>query len=49
MSRVEGELVHERKYYNEKVRAYNVRVRLFPRNMVAKLFGFNEREFFSLD
>jgi LemA protein len=49
MSRIEGELVHERKYYNEKVRAYNVRVRLFPRNIVAKLFGFKEREFFSLE
>jgi LemA protein len=49
MSHVEGELVHERKYYNEKVRAYNVRVRLFPRNIVAKLFGFKERDFFSLE
>jgi LemA protein len=49
MSQVEKELVHERKHYNEKVRRYNTRVRLFPKNIVAKLFGFRERPFYSME
>ena len=49
MSSIEREIAHERKYYNEKVREYNVRVKLFPRNIIAKLFGFKEREFFSME
>lgn len=44
---VEAQVLNERKYYNEVVRRYNVRVRLFPRNIIAKIFGFKERGFFS--
>ena len=44
---VESQILNERKYYNEVVRRYNVRVKLFPRNVIAKMFGFGEREFFS--
>ncbi len=44
---VEKELTHERKLYNQRVKRYNVRLRLFPRNIIAKIFGFKEREFFS--
>ena len=44
---VEAQILNERKYYNEVVRRYNVRVKLFPRNVIAKMFGFGEREFFS--
>lgn len=44
---VEAQILNERKYYNEVVRRYNVRVRLFPRNIIAKIFGFKEKEFFS--
>jgi LemA protein len=49
ISSVEAQVLNERKYYNEMVRRYNVRVRLFPRNIIAKIFGFKEREFFSND
>ena len=44
---VESQVLNERKYYNEVVRRNNVRVRLFPKNIIAKMFGFKEREFFS--
>jgi len=47
ISSVEAQVLNERKYYNEIVRRYNVRVRLFPKNMIAKMFGFKEKEFFS--
>ena len=43
----EREVLNERKYYNEVVRRYNVRLRLFPRNLVANAFGFKEKPFFS--
>jgi len=49
ISGVEKELVHERKYYNQRVKAYNVRLQLFPKNMVAKMFKFEEKPFFSMD
>ena len=47
ISSVEEQILNERKYYNEVVRRYDVRVKLFPRNIIAKIFGFKEREFFS--
>lgn len=47
ISSVEAQVLNERKYYNEVVRRYNVRARLFPRSIIAKMFGFKEREFFS--
>lgn len=46
---VERELVHERKVYNKRVSYYNGRVQLFPKNVVAKLFRFEEKPFFSIE
>ena len=43
----EREVLNERKYYNEVVRRYDVRLRLFPRKLVAKHFHFEEKPFFS--
>lgn len=36
----------ERKRFNDSVRALNVSVKRFPSNIIAKLFGFNERAYF---
>lgn len=49
ISNVERELVKERKYYNQRVKAYNIRIQLFPKNIIAKIFGFQEKSFFSMD
>jgi len=49
ISYVERELVHERKVYNKRVSWYNGRVQLFPKNLVAKLFKFGEKAFFSIE
>lgn len=43
---VERELVKERKLYNRRVSWYNVKLQEFPSNIVAKIFGFREKEFF---
>ena len=45
---VERELVHERKVYNKRVSWYNGTIQLFPKNLVAKLFSFQEKQFFSM-
>ena len=45
---VEKELVHERKVYNKRVSWYNEAIQLFPKNLVAKLFSFQEKQFFSM-
>jgi LemA protein len=42
----ENRIAVERRRYNETVRAYNTRVRQFPTNLVAGLFGFDQAEFY---
>ena len=49
ISHVERELLHERKVYNKRVSWYNQRIQEFPSNIIAKLFRFEEREFFSME
>ncbi|MBI4147424.1 LemA family protein [Candidatus Woesearchaeota archaeon] len=48
ISKVERELVHERKVYNKRVSWYNGSLQLFPKNIIAKLFKFEEKQFFSM-
>lgn len=38
-----------RKDYNEKVREYNVKIRSFPTNIIAGMFGFEKKELFEAD
>ena len=42
----ENRIAVERRRYNEAVRAYNVMIRTFPRNVIANMFGFVRAEFF---
>jgi len=44
----EDRIAASRRFYNGNVRAYNTRVRTFPSNLVAGMFGFRPREFFEL-
>ena len=37
---VEDEIANSRKYYNGTVRIYNDKIKVFPSNVVAKIFGF---------
>lgn len=39
----------ERGRYNEKVQAYNVKVKRFPSALIAGVFGFDERAYFNAD
>ncbi len=42
----ENRITTERGRFNETVKVYNTFINMFPRNMIAKLFGFESREFF---
>lgn len=42
----ENRITVERKRYNDAVGAYNKRIRVFPTNLIAAMFGFEKREFF---
>ncbi len=42
----ENRIATERRKYNEEVRSYNVKLRRFPTNIIAGMFGFEQREMF---
>ncbi len=46
---VENELMYERKVYNKRISWYNVKLQEFPSILIARLFGFKEKAFFSLE
>ena len=46
---VEKELLHERKVYNKRVSWLNQKIQEFPSNIIAKIFRFEEKEFFSME
>ncbi|MBQ3875919.1 MAG: LemA family protein [Oscillospiraceae bacterium] len=45
----ENRIAVARKDANEKVTAYNTSIKLFPKNIVAKMFGFKELPLFEAD
>lgn len=45
----ENRLAVARMDYNEVVRKYNSKVRRFPTNILASMFGFEQREYFEID
>jgi LemA protein len=46
---IEDAIQNARRYYNAVVRDLNTRVMQFPSNLVARTFGFREREFFEME
>ena len=47
LTSTEDKIEYARRYYNTSARDYNIRLRTFPRNVVAALFRFSPRAFFS--
>jgi LemA protein len=45
---LETDIQHARRYYNAVVRDYNTKIQSVPDMLVARPFGFTEREFFEL-
>jgi LemA protein len=48
LTNTEDRIAAGRRFYNGNVRALNTRVRIFPSNLVAAMFGFTSRDFFEL-
>lgn len=49
LNEIEGAVQNARRYYNAVVRDYNTKTEVFPTNLLAGMFGFTAREFFSLE
>lgn len=45
----EDKIQASRRFYNGNVRDFNTSLQVFPRNIVASMFSFKEREFFELE
>jgi LemA protein len=46
---VESTIQDARRYYNAVVRDYNTKVQSFPTNVLAGMFGFQQKQFFQVD
>ena len=46
LMKIEEDIANSRKYYNGSVKLLNIKVKVFPSNVVAKLFGFKEQKMF---
>lgn len=44
----ENRIAVERRRYNEAVKAYNIKIRRFPTNIIAGMFGFEKAPFFEV-
>jgi LemA protein len=49
LSNTEDRLQTSRRFYNANVRNYNERVQQFPSMVIARMFGFEQEEFFEVD
>ena len=49
LTEIEDQIQYARRYYNGAVRDYNIRVESFPSNVVAKVFRFEQGEFFEIE
>lgn len=48
LSETEDKIAYSRQFYNDTVLMYNNKCQMFPSNIIASLFHFNESEFFEV-
>jgi len=49
LGQIEEQLSQARRYYNAVVRDFNTKTQTFPSVLIARSFGFTQREFFEID
>lgn len=49
LERVEEDIANSRKYYNGAVKQYNLKVQMFPGNIIAGMFGFTPKKMFEVE
>jgi LemA protein len=45
----EGKIAYARQFYNDTVMKFNTKQQVFPSNIVASMFGFQEKEYFEIE
>ena len=48
LSGTESKVAYSRQFYNDSVLTYNTKVQNFPSNIIARMFAFQDREFFKV-
>ncbi|MFH1781206.1 MAG: LemA family protein [Patescibacteria group bacterium] len=49
LSDTENKIQASRRFYNGVVRDFNIKIQVFPNNLVAGMLGFNKRDFFEVE
>ncbi len=49
LSDTEDKVAYARQFYNTQLMEYNLKVKVFPNNMLVGIFGFKEKEFFKTE
>lgn len=49
LSDTENKISYSRQFYNSNVLEYNTKMKQFPTNIIASMFGFKEEEFFEVE
>ena len=49
LSKMESQLQAARRIYNNEVTKYNTKISVVPNNIIAKMFGFKEKELFEIE
>ena len=48
LASTENKIAYSRQFYNDAVQMYNTQVLSFPKNIIAGMFGFTQRNFFEI-
>ena len=49
LSDTEDKIAYARQFYNTQLMEYNLKVKIFPNNVLSGIFGFKEKEFFKVE
>ena len=49
LSDTENKIQAARRFYNTNVRDFNIKLQIFPTNLIANLLGFQDREYFEVE
>lgn len=49
LSGTESKIAYARQFYNDSVLELNTKIQTFPSNIIAKMFGFTQKEFFKTE
>ena len=48
LTSTEDKIAYSRQFYNDAVQMYNTQIMLFPKNIIANMFGFKEKSFYEV-